>query len=94
MDIITFEAIVTEEQVIRPPPDVHLPTGTLEVTVKPVAPRSETPEQARLAANARLRQCRVSLGHATGIDNEQIDADLARVYEAPTAPADPPRRES
>ena len=51
--------------------------GGLEVTVKPV--RVMTPA-AREAVNARLRQHRVSLGRATGIDNEGIDADLARTY--------------
>ena len=34
----------------------------------------------RRAANMRLRQHIVSLGYPTGIDNEQIDADLAREY--------------
>jgi hypothetical protein len=81
MAAITFQAVVTEEQVIRPPADVQLPRGTVQVTVKPVAQGSETPEPSRVAANERLRQCRVSLGRATGTDNEQIDADLARVYE-------------
>ena len=33
-----------------------------------------------LAADARLEQCIVSLGYATGVENEQIDADLAREY--------------
>jgi hypothetical protein len=37
-------------------------------------------EEARHAANARLREHTVSLGYATGIDNERIDADLAREY--------------
>lgn len=37
-------------------------------------------EEDRRAANARLRQQTVSLGYATGIDNERIDADLAREY--------------
>ncbi len=32
------------------------------------------------AADARLNECLVSLGHAVGADNEQIDADLAREY--------------
>lgn len=34
----------------------------------------------RQRANLRLRQHIVSLGHATGADNEGIDADLAREY--------------
>ncbi len=34
----------------------------------------------RHAANRRLRQHIVSLGYPTGIDNESIDADLAREY--------------
>lgn len=32
------------------------------------------------AADATLDDCLVSLGHALGTDNEQIDADLAREY--------------
>ncbi len=32
------------------------------------------------AADAALDDCLVSLGHALGADNEQIDADLAREY--------------
>ena len=36
----------------------------------------------RRASHARLRQFTVSLGRATGIDNEGIDADLAREYGA------------
>ena len=77
MDAITFRAVVDGEQVIRPPAGVVLPQGALEVTVKPAA---AAPTLSRDAANARLRQQRVALGHATGTDNESIDADLARVY--------------
>lgn len=43
-------------------------------------PASQVTEEERQHANARLRQCVVSLGYPTGSDNEQIDADLARVY--------------
>ena len=32
-------------------------------------------------ADARLERCIVTYGHATGADNEQIDADLAREYD-------------
>jgi hypothetical protein len=32
------------------------------------------------AADAALDECLISLGHALGTDNEQIDADLARAY--------------
>lgn len=37
-------------------------------------------DEEREAANARLFRHVASLGHATGVDNEQIDADLARAY--------------
>jgi hypothetical protein len=37
----------------------------------------------RESALARVLQHTVSLGHATGTDNEQIDADLAREYGDP-----------
>jgi len=78
MDSITFQTIVNDEQVIRPPADVRLPLGALEVTIKPVA-KVAAPTSLDLA-NESLRRCRVSLGRATGIDNEGIDADLARAY--------------
>jgi hypothetical protein len=32
------------------------------------------------AADAALDDCLISMGHAVGTDNEQIDADLAREY--------------
>ena len=87
MDAVTFHAIVGEDQIIRPPAEVVLPRGDLEVSVKVVARRSGTPTLSREAANARLRQHRVSFGQATGIDNDGIDADLARVYsDSPEAP--------
>jgi hypothetical protein len=37
----------------------------------------------RQAALARLLQHTVSLGRATGVDNEQLDAELAREYRDP-----------
>ena len=40
MDSITFQATVNDEQVIRPPADVHLPLGALEVTARPVVRNS------------------------------------------------------
>ena len=43
--------------------------------------RTLTPEQTE-AANARLRETIVTLPYATGVDNESIDADLAREYGA------------
>jgi len=82
MDTITFRAIVDGEQVIRPPAGIVLPQGNLEVTVKPAASEAAITEAVRNAANERLRQHRVSLGHETGIDNQAIDADLARQYGA------------
>lgn len=41
--------------------------------------RVPTPEEIA-EADARLERCIVNLGYATGTDNEQIDADLAREY--------------
>lgn len=79
-DTITFQAEINSEQIIRPPADVVLPEGTLQVTVKPVLPLGTSAALSRDAANARLRKSRVCVGEATGIDNEQIDADLARAY--------------
>ena len=36
METIRFRAVVDQEQVIRPPAEVKLPEGVLEVTVCPV----------------------------------------------------------
>jgi hypothetical protein len=82
MDAITFRAIIDGEQVIRPPAGVVLPQGPIYVIVAPIKELAILSTAARDAANARLRQHRVSLGHATGTDNEAIDADLAREYGA------------
>jgi hypothetical protein len=87
MGSITFQATVGDEQVIRPPADVRLPVGVLEVTIKPVTDAS-APSSLDLA-NENLRRCRVSLGRATGIDNEDIDAELARAYGNGTDSASP-----
>jgi hypothetical protein len=80
MDIITFQTVIDGEQVIRPPADVVLPQGTLEVTIKPVPGGDGLSRTTRETANAGLRRHRVSLGRATGTNNEGIDADLARAY--------------
>jgi hypothetical protein len=37
MDVLTFRAVVTDENVLHPPADVVLPKGVMEVTVRPVA---------------------------------------------------------
>lgn len=47
-----------------------------KLSKSPAAPSAEE----RQAAHARLRQLTVSLGHATGIENEGIDADLESEY--------------
>ena len=78
MTFITFETTVGDEQVIRPPADVRLPPGALEVTIRTLPKATGlTPVD---SANESLRRCRAALGHATGIDNDGIDADLARGY--------------
>ena len=82
MAAIIFRTVVSEEQVIRPPAGVVLPAGVIEVLVKPVSEGAVVSPSAREAANMRLRQHRVSLGQATGIDNKGIDADLARSFGA------------
>jgi hypothetical protein len=51
--------------------------------------KSEPSETDVADANRRLRQHIIDFGHATGLDNDQIDADLARSY-APQELA-PPR---
>ena len=51
---------------------------TPEVTVRPID--SEKLAASSLQANENLRRYRAPLGRATGLDNEAIDADLARQY--------------
>ena len=80
MKTVTFQTELNGEQVIRPPNGVVLPSGKLEVTVKPIETKPTVSAEERAAANARLRACRVSTGRPTGTDNEGIDADLAREY--------------
>jgi hypothetical protein len=87
MDSITFQTVVSDDQVIRPPADVRLPLGALEVTIKPVT--SATAPTSVDLANDNLHRSRASLGRATGIDNEGIDADLARAYGDGGVPASP-----
>lgn len=43
-------------------------------------PAPMPPTRDREESRARLYQQTVSLGHPTGLDNESIDADLARAY--------------
>jgi hypothetical protein len=43
MDSITFEAVVGEDQVIRPPSGVVLPPGAIEVTIKPLPQNGDDP---------------------------------------------------
>lgn len=100
MNAMTFETIVGDDQVIRPPSGVTLPPGKWEVTVYPVETGKPalTVEEANAAvrnarvsrpamltveeANAAIMKLRVAEGQPTGIDNESIDADLGRLYEA------------
>ena len=56
MDSITFQANVNDEQVIRPPADVLLPLGDLEVTVRPLSHAATS--SAVAAANGRLSAIR------------------------------------
>ena len=87
MGSITFQTTVSDEQVIRPPADVRLPLGALEVTIRPAT--NAMAGTSVTLANESLRRCRVSLGRATGIDNEGIDADLARAYGNGSVSASP-----
>ena len=74
MGSITFQTTVSDEQVIRPPADVRLPLGALEVTIRPAT--NAMAATSVTLANESLRRCRVSLGRATGIDNDQDIAIL------------------
>ena len=38
MQTIQFNAVVDDDQVIRPPQGVRLPSGEIQVTVRPIAP--------------------------------------------------------
>jgi predicted DNA-binding antitoxin AbrB/MazE fold protein len=84
---MTVRAIF-EDGVFRPLEPVDLPEhSAVEFEPRPVSDPDD-----RRAARARLRRHVVSLGHATGIDNPQIDADLAREAGNPhdPHPAAPP----
>ena len=70
---MTVRAIF-ENGVFRPLEPVSLPEhSTVEFEPRPISEPDD-----RKVARARLRRHVVSLGHPTGIDNEVIDADLAR----------------
>jgi predicted DNA-binding antitoxin AbrB/MazE fold protein len=70
---MTVRAIF-ENGVFRPLDPVDLPEhSTVEFEPRPTSDAGD-----RQAARARLRRHVVSLGRPTGIDNPQIDADLAR----------------
>ena len=65
-----------------------------QLTVVPFAVTATNATNATAAtsvnmANESLRGCRVSLGRATGIDNEGIDADLTRAYGNGSVAASP-----
>src|SRR5438876_10671602 len=47
-----------------------------------IGKNADASDEELAAADAALDDCLVSLGHPLGIDNEQIDADLAREYGA------------
>jgi len=65
---------VFENGVFRPLEPVALPEhSTVEFEPRPV---STTPRKS--GRSSRLRQHIVSLGHATGLDNQTIDQDLSR----------------
>jgi predicted DNA-binding antitoxin AbrB/MazE fold protein len=65
---------IYENGVFRPLEPVDLPEhSTVEFEPRPIAESAN-----REAARARLRTYVVSLGRSTGIDNEMIDADVAR----------------
>jgi hypothetical protein len=41
MQAVQFEAVVNQEQVIRPPEGIALPEGRVEVTVRPAASEAD-----------------------------------------------------
>ena len=43
MSALTFQAMVGEDQILRPPADVILPKGQVEVTVRPLPAASTEP---------------------------------------------------
>jgi len=78
---MTVRAIF-ENGVFRPLEPVSLPDqSTVEFEPRPISQSDD-----HQAARARLRRHVVSLGHPTGIDNEVIDADLARAAGDPHDP--------
>lgn len=77
----TVEAVY-DGAVLRPETALGLePNKRVRLTVE-VLPPAET-EAERKAARERFERHfgAVNLGHPTGVDNEAIDADLARAYD-------------
>jgi hypothetical protein len=59
------------------------PAGWIQERLRnngPIGNGAESSDEELAAADAALDACLVSVGHALGTDNEQIDADLAREY--------------
>jgi len=57
MKPIQFETIVGSDRVIRPPANVTIPEGVLEVTIRPLQPPTTTASDAPSSARAWLLAC-------------------------------------
>jgi hypothetical protein len=77
MDIIRFQAVVDQDQVIRPPAEIKLPEGVLEVTVRPVTPAS-TADADPLAST---RQWLLALADEAEKAAPDLPSDLAERHD-------------
>ena len=77
MGTIRFNTIVNKEQVIRPPADVVLPQGTIEVTVRSL-PQSEKSDEDSLAETRRWLLTLAAEAEKTAPD---LPSDMAEYHD-------------
>jgi hypothetical protein len=76
MDTIQFNAVVGQEQVIRPPGGVVLPQGEIEVIV-----RSRSTGDAPADAMATTREWLLAFGAAAEREGPDLPADMAANHD-------------
>jgi hypothetical protein len=76
MDAIQFNAVVTSEQVIRPPAGICLPEGEIEVTVRPSAATPSTP-----ASTASPRDWLLAFAAEAEEASPHLPSDLAENHD-------------
>jgi hypothetical protein len=77
MDTIQFNAVVGQDQVIRPPGGVVLPEGEIEVTVRTRSTEAGTPADSITAT----REWLLTFGAAAEREGPDLPADLAANHD-------------